>query len=78
MYDIKETERRQYEGHNTPLGYCTDQGPQGCGQYDGQYDGLGEYCGAHTASSVFLILLSTVNIPILPGKTYTSPVKIRM
>ena len=23
----------------------------------GQYDGLGEYCGPHTASSVFLILL---------------------
>ena len=24
---IKETQRRQYEGHNTPLGYYTDQGP---------------------------------------------------
>ena len=23
----------------------------------GQYDGLGEYCGPHTASSLFLILL---------------------
>ena len=24
---IHETERRQYEGHNTPLCYYTDQGP---------------------------------------------------
>ena len=24
---IEETQRRQYEGHNTPLGYYTDQGP---------------------------------------------------
>ena len=24
----------------------------------GQYDGLGEYCGPHTASSVFLLLIS--------------------
>ena len=24
---ILETQRRQYEGHNTPLGYHTDQGP---------------------------------------------------
>ena len=24
----------------------------------GQYDGLGKYCGPHTASSVFLILIS--------------------
>ena len=23
---IWETQRRQYEGHNTPLGHCTDQG----------------------------------------------------
>ena len=23
---ISETQRRQYEGHNTPLGYYTDQG----------------------------------------------------
>ena len=26
----------------------------------GQYDGLGEYCGPHTASSVFLILTNPV------------------
>ena len=25
----------------------------------GQYDGLGEYCGPHTASSVFLVLVFT-------------------
>ena len=43
--------RRQYEGHNTPLGYYTDQGPQGCSHYDGQ----GVYCGLSTASEVFLI-----------------------
>ena len=24
---LEETQRRQYEGHNTPLGYHTDQGP---------------------------------------------------
>ena len=24
---IKETQRRQYEGHNTPLGCYADQGP---------------------------------------------------
>ena len=24
---IKETQRRQHEGHNTPLGFYTDQGP---------------------------------------------------
>ena len=29
----------------------TDQGPQGCSQYDG----IGEYCGLSTASEVFLI-----------------------
>ena len=45
------TQRRQYEGHNTPLGYHTDQGPKGIGQYDGQ----GVYCGLSTASEVFLI-----------------------
>ena len=30
-----------------------DRGPMGLSQYDG----LGEYCGPHTASSVFLILI---------------------
>ena len=48
---IKETQRRQYEGYNTPLGCYTDQGPLGRGQYDGQ----GVYCGLSTASEVFLI-----------------------
>ena len=38
-------------GHNTPLGHHT--GPIGLGQYDGP----GEYCGPHTASSMFLILI---------------------
>ena len=41
----EETQRRQYEGHNTPQGYYTDQGPQ-------------VYCCLSTASEVFLILLS--------------------
>ena len=36
---IQETHRRQYEGHNTPLGYYTDQGV---------------YCGLSAASEVFL------------------------
>ena len=44
------TQRRQYEGHNTPLGYYTDQGPKGHGEYNGQ----GVYCGLSTASEVFL------------------------
>ena len=41
-----------------PLGHHTDRGPLGLGQYKeySQYNGLGEYCGPHTASSVFLIL----------------------
>ena len=41
---------RQYSSHNTPLGHYTDRSPVGLGQYNG----LGEYCGPHTASSVFL------------------------
>ena len=49
--NAKEAQRRQYEGHNTPLGCCTDQGPQGWSQYDD----LGMYCGLSTASEVFLI-----------------------
>ena len=44
-------QRRQDEGHITPLGCYTDQGPRGCSQYDGQ----GLYCGLSTASEVFLI-----------------------
>ena len=43
-----------YSGHNTPLGHYTDRGLMGLGQYNS----LGKYCGPHTASSVFLILLS--------------------
>ena len=39
--------------HNTPLDHHTDSSPMGLGQYDS----LGEYCGSHTASSVFLISL---------------------
>ena len=38
-------------GHNTPLGFYTDQSPEG----RGQYDSLGVYCGQSTASEVFLI-----------------------
>ena len=41
-----------YSGHNTPLSHHTDNGPMGLDHYNG----LGEYCGPHTASSVFLIL----------------------
>ena len=36
-----------------PLGHHTDHGPIGLGQYNSP----GEYCGLHTASSVFLILV---------------------
>ena len=39
-------------GHNTPLGYHSDYGSMGLGQYNS----LGEYCGPHSASIVFLIL----------------------
>ena len=42
-----------YSGHNTPLGHYTDSYPMGLDQYNG----IGEYCGPHTASSVFLILV---------------------
>ena len=51
--DIRNTQRGQYKGHNTPLGYYNDQGPCGCDQYDGQ----GVYCGRSTASEVLLFLL---------------------
>ena len=39
-------------GHNTTLCHNTDCGHVGLGQYGS----LGEYCGPHTASSVFFIL----------------------
>ena len=53
-----ETPKRQYSGHNIPLGHHTDCGPLGLVQYH-------TYCGPHTASSVFLILLllRTVFLP---------------
>ena len=35
----------------TPLGHYTDRGPMDIGQYNG----LIQYCGPHTASSMFLI-----------------------
>ena len=35
----------------TPLGHYTDRGPMDIGQYNG----LSQYCGSHTASSMFLI-----------------------
>ena len=40
-------------GPQYTLGHHTDCGPMGLGQYNS----LGEYCGPHTASSVFLILI---------------------
>ena len=43
----------QYSGHNTPLGHHTDRGPMGLGQYDG----LGDHGGPHTASSGFLMII---------------------
>ena len=35
----------------------------------GQYDGLGEYCGPHTACSVFLILVATQYILAYTSET---------
>ena len=50
MHDVTllifETQRTQYEGRNTPLGYYTDQDWWGHGQYDGQK----VYCGLITTS----------------------------
>ena len=43
-----------------PLGHYTDRGPIGLGQYKS----LGEYCGPHTASSVFLILVSLLDVAL--------------
>ena len=37
-----------------PLGHYTDHGPMGLGQYNSLGEG---YCGPHTASEVFLIIL---------------------
>ena len=45
--------KNKYSGRNTSLCDDTDRGPTGLGQYDGQ----GVYCGPHTASSVFRILV---------------------
>ena len=59
------TLRRQYKGHDTPLGYHTDQGPYNCGQYDGQ----GVNCCLGTASEVFPIfttLEGSIGTGILP------------
>ena len=33
-FNIKKTQRRQYEGHDNPRRYYTDQGTKGSGQYD--------------------------------------------
>ena len=52
---IQETQRRQYEGHNTPLGYYTDRGPSGHSQYSGH----GVYCGLSTAYEVSLMFTTT-------------------
>ena len=46
-------DRRSAKGHKTPLGYNTDHGRMALDQYNS----LGEHCGPHTASSVFLILI---------------------
>ena len=45
------------KGHNIPLGFYADQGPQGCSQYDGQ----GKYCGSSTASEVFPIFTTQIS-----------------
>ena len=45
--------------HNTSLGHHTDRGPMGLVQYNS----LGEYCGPHTASSVFLIMIRHRQVP---------------
>ena len=42
----------------TSIGYHTDRGAMGLGQYGS----LGEYCGPHTASSVFLMILLILHI----------------
>ena len=49
---IRKTSDTVLRPQYTPS-HHTDRGPMGLGQYNS----LGEYCGPHTASSVFLILL---------------------
>ena len=49
---IRNTSEAQYSVQNTLLGH---HGPMGLGQYNS----IGEYCGPHTASSVFLISIFT-------------------
>ena len=46
--------------HNTPLGHDTDDDPM----VIGQYNSVGEYCGPHTASSVFLIFIFAIKSQI--------------
>ena len=53
----KRRQRRQYEGHHTPLGYYTDQDLDSHNQHDSQ----GEYCGLSTASEVFLIFITQLD-----------------
>ena len=45
-------------GQNTPIGHHTDRSPMGLSQYKAPDNSIGEYCDPHTASSVFLILVS--------------------
>ena len=49
--NIRNTEEAVLRPHYSPIGYYTDQGPYGRGQYDGQ----GVYFGLSTTSEVFLI-----------------------
>ena len=53
--------QRHYSGLNTPLGHHADRGPIG----PGQYNSLGDYCGHHTASTVFLILVPLIKVKVL-------------
>ena len=54
---VSETQMKQYEGHNTPQGHHTNQGPKG----RGQYDVLEAFCGLNTASEIFLIFTTQIN-----------------
>ena len=54
---IQETQRRQYECHNTPLGYYTDQDPYGRGQYNSQ----GVYCGLSLCTTQLCACLCNYN-----------------
>ena len=53
-------------GHNTPLGHHTESGSMCLGQYKS----LGEYCGPHTASEVFLVLVSTTSVAVVVNHPY--------